>query len=362
MRNKHIFVFIFSLLAISFLSVSISRADLLTVHVRALNSTGHAITTASNFTFAIYDDPTGGTKLWEENYTNLIPNSEGRLSQVIGGTTPLSVVTFNESVYLEVSINKNVTSPRIRMTSFTSPLTIGSKNFTGSDYGFPSAKVNISGTLNVTGTLETSNFKSKAFLSPNLTNATDLPKPTATTIGGLYSKTCSGTDKISAIGTDGVPVCSTDQTGSGGSSPLIAMNRTNADISTNSNTTLTNTSLVLWLTAHKNYTIDCSLVHSSAAATTGVAVAIASDVDPRNVSVVYDTWSSATAKVSFWITARNTVAVGTGGSTAASLSKLVGGIQAGTSDHNITISIRSEVSGSAITLKRGSICTLYSNE
>jgi hypothetical protein len=36
--------------------------------------------------------------------------------------------------------------------------------------------------------------------------------------GGVEAKTCSGTDKLSAIGTDGVPVCSADQSGGGGSS------------------------------------------------------------------------------------------------------------------------------------------------
>jgi hypothetical protein len=43
-----------------------------------------------------------------------------------------------------------------------------------------------------------------------------LPAPGATTKGGVEAETCSGTDKISAIGTDGVPVCSADETAAGG--------------------------------------------------------------------------------------------------------------------------------------------------
>jgi hypothetical protein len=35
--------------------------------------------------------------------------------------------------------------------------------------------------------------------------------------GGVEAKTCTSTDKISAIGTDGIPVCSADQTSAGGS-------------------------------------------------------------------------------------------------------------------------------------------------
>lgn len=42
------------------------------------------------------------------------------------------------------------------------------------------------------------------------------PTPTTSTLGGVMAKTCSGTDKLSAIGTDGVPVCTGDQTGAGG--------------------------------------------------------------------------------------------------------------------------------------------------
>lgn len=44
----------------------------------------------------------------------------------------------------------------------------------------------------------------------------ELGNPAVGTKGGVESKTCSGTDKISAIGTDGVPVCSADQTSGGG--------------------------------------------------------------------------------------------------------------------------------------------------
>jgi len=40
-----------------------------------------------------------------------------------------------------------------------------------------------------------------------------LPLPSASTLGGVKSLTCTGTDKLSAIGTDGLPVCSADQGG-----------------------------------------------------------------------------------------------------------------------------------------------------
>lgn len=49
-----------------------------------------------------------------------------------------------------------------------------------------------------------------AFFSTGTLEAAILPLPTASTIGAIKSLTCGSTDKLSAIGTDGVPVCSAD--------------------------------------------------------------------------------------------------------------------------------------------------------
>ena len=46
--------------------------------------------------------------------------------------------------------------------------------------------------------------------------------PGAGAKGGVEAKTCSGTDKLSAIGTDGVPVCSADQTGGGAAHEMLS--------------------------------------------------------------------------------------------------------------------------------------------
>ena len=43
--------------------------------------------------------------------------------------------------------------------------------------------------------------------------AARLPGPTVGALGGVRARTCSGTDKVSGIGTDGVPVCSGDSQG-----------------------------------------------------------------------------------------------------------------------------------------------------
>ena len=53
-----------------------------------------------------------------------------------------------------------------------------------------------------------------------------LPTPGASSLGGVLSKTCTGTEKLSAIGTDGVPVCSTDQTGGGSTHAMLSVTHT----------------------------------------------------------------------------------------------------------------------------------------
>lgn len=70
-----------------------------------------------------------------------------------------------------------------------------------------------------TGTPGTWQLEPDAPIAPE-----DLPNPGVGSKGGVESLTCSGTDKISAIGTDGVPVCSEDGGGGGGGGdPLTTM-------------------------------------------------------------------------------------------------------------------------------------------
>ena len=52
-------------------------------------------------------------------------------------------------------------------------------------------------------------------LLPRAIAGSDLPNPSASTLGGVESKDCTGSGHILKIGTDGVPVCSADS-GSGG--------------------------------------------------------------------------------------------------------------------------------------------------
>ncbi|HSE47983.1 MAG TPA: hypothetical protein VLA96_02115 [Terriglobales bacterium] len=49
----------------------------------------------------------------------------------------------------------------------------------------------------------------------------ELDDPAVGSKGGVQARTCPGTDKLSAIGADGVPVCSADQTSAGGSAVSV---------------------------------------------------------------------------------------------------------------------------------------------
>jgi hypothetical protein len=66
------------------------------------------------------------------------------------------------------------------------------------------------------GTLEDGRLSANVSLLGQTIGGAELSNPAVGTKGGVEAKACSGTDKLSAIGTDGVPVCSADQTSAGG--------------------------------------------------------------------------------------------------------------------------------------------------
>lgn len=67
--------------------------------------------------------------------------------------------------------------------------------------------------------------------------AASLPTPTASTLGGVRSIICSGTDKISSIATTGIPACTTDSGVGGGAS--IQTDLADIKVTTNGTTTIT---------------------------------------------------------------------------------------------------------------------------
>lgn len=75
-----------------------------------------------------------------------------------------------------------------------------------------------------TGTLEGARLSANvSLLGPTISGA-ELGNPAVGTKGGVEAITCGGTDKLSAIGTNGVPVCTPDQGGSGSGIPKAEIN------------------------------------------------------------------------------------------------------------------------------------------
>lgn len=70
--------------------------------------------------------------------------------------------------------------------------------------------------IELDGRAALSHTHAAADVTSGMLDAARLPNPAADAKGGVLAKTCTGTDKLSAIGTDGVPVCSADQTGETG--------------------------------------------------------------------------------------------------------------------------------------------------
>jgi len=66
--------------------------------------------------FELYDDPSAGSILWTETH-NDTTNSIGVVSVVLGTTTPLHAADFDQSLWLEVTVDGDELSPRRELTS-----------------------------------------------------------------------------------------------------------------------------------------------------------------------------------------------------------------------------------------------------
>lgn len=58
-------------------------------------------------TFRLFTQPTGGTKLWEETYTNSVVVRNGVFSVMLGSTVPIRESMFATPPYLEIQIGAN---------------------------------------------------------------------------------------------------------------------------------------------------------------------------------------------------------------------------------------------------------------
>src|SRR5437899_3147847 len=69
-----------------------------------------------NFSFSIFNVPTGGSALWgPEVYTGLMV-TRGGFSVALGSVTPLTLL-FDQQYYLDITVDGSPLSPRVMLTS-----------------------------------------------------------------------------------------------------------------------------------------------------------------------------------------------------------------------------------------------------
>lgn len=108
-------------------------------------------------------------------------------------------------------------------------------------------------TISTAGKVSDSALSANVSLLGATVSGAELGNPAVGTKGGVEALTCSGSDKLSAIGTNGVPVCSADQ----GSAPLSSCESyRSADLALTANTYADNVSCSLtagtWLVIAEN--------------------------------------------------------------------------------------------------------------
>lgn len=181
-------------------------------------------------------------------------------------------------------------------------------------------------------------------------------------IGSLNSSTfptttCSGTDKVSAISTNGVLTCSTDSTGTGAS---IVTNFTRFDFTNTNATSRWNNTISLPVSANVNYTFNCLLISSASATTTGVQYNVTAPASPTTFNVFYQQATTTAVPLmttcfgtanSCWLPALTSIIAGGG---VVVNGRLENGANAGT----ISVQMRSELPSVLATMRRGSYCNL----
>lgn len=88
-----------------------------------LDDTGAPVSGSVNFGFALFDAATGGTGLWSENQAG-VAVTDGMYSVALGSVTPLTAGILGAgAIYLEISVEGEILSPRQRLLAVPYALT-----------------------------------------------------------------------------------------------------------------------------------------------------------------------------------------------------------------------------------------------
>lgn len=138
---------------------------------------------------------------------------------------------------------------------------------------------------------------------------------------------------------------------------LPVMARVNADVQNSSNSSFTNL-FTIPILADEVWSFDCRIYFLTAATTTGLVLQGDSPASPVASQLSLLTGETATALRNL-VGAQGVALVGTAGLATVLEARLSGTIENGSNAGNIVIKFRSEVNGSAVTVKRGSWARFY---
>ena len=138
---------------------------------------------------------------------------------------------------------------------------------------------------------------------------------------------------------------------------LVNLARVNADVQNSSNSSFTNL-FTIPILANEVWSFECYVYFLTAATTTGIVLQGDSPASPVASQLSLVTGETATA-IRNLVGAQGVALVGTAGLATVLEARLSGTIENGSNAGNIVIKFRSEVNGSAVTVKRGSWARFY---
>ncbi|MGE5185153.1 MAG: hypothetical protein ACM31C_23955, partial [Acidobacteriota bacterium] len=207
-----------------------------------LQDAGLPLMGSHDFVFALYDQPTGGTNLWQETRTGVTVGQDGMLYLDLGSVTALTSSVFaGNARYLEITIDGNVTTPRLLIESVPYSLRAGKASDADALQGHPSTFFQQVVTSGCSGTssIQTVNADGSVTCTtgPLYTAGTGLALA-----GGIFSVdytatqarvtgTCA-TGAINAINPDGTVTCATIPSYTAGTGITIATNTISVDFTT----------------------------------------------------------------------------------------------------------------------------------
>lgn len=154
-------------------------------------------------------------------YAALDAGTKVPIAQVPTGSTSTTVAIGNDS---RLSDARAPTAHSLTNALHAEgALSVGAVLRATSTTAFGFGALDLADTDAVTGNLPDARLSASVSLLGSTVGGGELGNPAVGVKGGVEAKTCSGTDKLSAIGIDGIPVCAADQTAGGSVTTVAAL-------------------------------------------------------------------------------------------------------------------------------------------